>query len=124
MFCEQINAKRICDPVLEAMSAYQLKLRLEIKNCKEMEKVAEMKKDRNEILKELSKRVKRMKEKEVDRIVTEIDTIKDDAKMYEAVCILNKKPPENSYVHDKHRRCVSNIQSMNEIINGHFKEHF
>ena len=83
-----------------------------------------MKKDKNEILKELSKRVKRMKEKEVDRIVTEIDTIKDDAKMYEAVCILNKKPPENSYVHDKHRRCVSNIQSMNEIINGHFKEHF
>ena len=62
-----------------------------------------MTKDGNKILKELSKRVKRMKEKEVDRIVTEIDTIKDDA-----VRILNKKPPENSYVHDKHGRCVTN----------------
>ena len=43
-----------------------------------------------------------MKEKKVDRIVTEIGMIKDDAKMYEAVCILKKKPSENSYVHDKH----------------------
>ena len=116
--------QRIQDPELEILSSEQQKLRLDIENTTDTMRIEVLKKKRKNILKELTKMVAVKKEREVDKIVEEIDSVKDDARMYQAVRFLNKKPPENTFVHDKQGRCVTNKQSMYHIINDHFKKHF
>ena len=118
------RVRKIQDPELEAMSNQQQKLRLEIENCKEADQIQKLKKARKSILNKLSKAVAKRKEEEIDKTVSEICEIQDDARMYAAVRYLNKNRPENTFVHDKDGRCVTNRQSMYEIINNHFKAHF
>ena len=123
-YIENIKAQRIADPELEAMSKQQKKLRIDIENSKEAERIEELKKERKKILKSLTDKVAKRKEDEVDKLVNEIDEIQDDARMYQAVQYLNKKPKENTFVHDKDGRCVTNPQSRYEIVNDYFKKQF
>ena len=113
------------DPEIVTMSNEQQKIRLEIENTSNTEKIAELKTKRKSIQKELTKKVKERREREIDMIVGNIDSAKDDdARMFQAVRYLNRKPPENTFVHDKQGRCVTNKQSMYILINEHFKNHF
>ena len=100
------KAHQIEDQELEAKSAKQQKLRLDIEACSDTAQVSKLKKERKNILRGMSKEVVKRKEKEIDRIVDEIDSIQDDAKMYQAVNFLNKKKPQNSFVHDEKGRGV------------------
>ena len=116
--------KKISDPELERLSTEQQKIRLTILNSKDTTEIEQLKRKRNKILKEMTKQVADRQEKEVDEIVANIDNAKDDARMYQAVKYLHRKPPENSFVHDNKGRCVTNKQSMYNIINEHFKSVF
>ncbi len=122
----QKNTKHrtIHDPEIEKMSSEQQKIRLDISNSADTDEITKLKSKRKIILKELTKKVAEKKEKEVDSIVANIDTAKDDARMFKAVKYLNRKPPENTFVHDKQGRCVTNKQNMYIIINEHFKNVF
>ena len=75
-------------------------------------------------MKSLSDKVAKRKEDEEDKLVNEIDEIQNDARMYQALQYFNVKPKENTFVHDKDGRCVTNPQSRYEIVNDYFKKQF
>ena len=106
------------------MSLEQQNLRLQIENSKDVETILTKRRKRKSILKEMSKLAKKRKHEEMEKIVENIEKAPDDAKMFQAVKYVHRKTAENSFVHDKDGRCVTNKQSMYAIINGHFEEHF
>ena len=60
----------------------------------------QMREERKAIQKRISKEIKRIRENEIDEIVDEIETTKDDAGMFKAAKKIERKPYENPIVHD------------------------
>ena len=106
------------------MSKEQKGLRLEIEKSSDPEKIHQLKAVRKSILKEMSKRVKDIKEKRAEELVNEIETAKDDNRMFKAVKALYTKHKRIHFVHDENERCVSQTQEIYNIIEKHFKDHF
>ena len=121
---KKIKHREVRDPTLAKMSVDQQQLRLQIETCDNVETSTQLRRKRKNVLKEMSKHAKRMRQEEMDKIVGNIEGAPDHAKMYQAVKFVNRKPLENTFVHDEKGRCVTNKQSMYTIINQHFKEHF
>ena len=121
---EHTKHQKFHDPEIQKKSKEQQKIRLDIENSTDTDRIAELKKERKSIQKDLTKMVAARREREVDNIVSNIDSVQDDARMFQAVRYLNRKPPENTFIHDKQGRCVTNKQSMYKIINEHFRNHF
>ena len=48
----------------------------------------------------------------------------DNAKTYQAVKFINRKPLQNLMIHDKAGRNVTKLNAVCKIIRDHFKEHF
>ena len=89
------------------MSKEQQKIRIKIENSSDPNEITEMKSARKKILKELTKKVKEIKNKELDEILKEVDETKDDGKMFKVVKILNQKKYENPFVHNKDGKSVT-----------------
>ena len=121
---KNVKHEKVHDPEIEKMSSEQQKIRLDITNSIDTDEIAKLKLRRKRILKELTTKVAEKQDKEVDSIVANIDTAQDDARMFQAVRYLNRKPPANTFVHDEQGRCVTNKQNMYIIINKHFKNAF
>ena len=94
------------------MSKEQQKIRIKIENSFDPNEITEMKSARKKILKEWTKKVKEIKNKELDEILKEADEPNDDGKMFKAVKILNQKKYENPFVHNKYGKSVTNKQEM------------
>ena len=77
--------------MVEQLSSGRHKLRIRISNTKEGPKKCELKTERNFILNKIHKLVKRNKERELKHQTAEIETLKDNAKIYGAVKILTSK---------------------------------
>ena len=118
----QKNSKS--DHEIEALSEEQKKLKLKIDQCQDHNKICEMKTQRNNIMHQIQNKIHENQEKEIDKVITEIEETKDNTKMYKAIKLLNRKPYENPYINDEEGKRITNEQDMYEAIRNHFQQHF
>jgi exonuclease III len=91
------------DPI-KIMSEKQKELRLRIENTENPERKAELKHKRNQILKEIRRKVREEKEIELDNIVEQIESANHSAEMYKAVKHLNKKARTPMFINEDGKR--------------------
>ena len=63
----------------------QKQLRVKIRNTTDIKKVIELKQKRNNILKNLTKRVNKIKEDRIDATLHELESVNDDHRIFKAV---------------------------------------
>jgi hypothetical protein len=118
------NKKKVDDNQLKKMSEDQGNLHLAITKETDPEKMKEARKERKRIAKEIQTRLKILREEEIDKIVEDIEQLKDDAKMFRAVRNMKKRKFENPTVHDKEGKNVTSPDQVYKVIEEHFKKHF
>ena len=106
------------------MSLEQNQLRVKIRNTTDIEKITELKRKRNNILKNITKRVNKIKEERIDAILHELESVNDDHRMFKAVRKLHQKPFEIPTIHNDKDKIVTSPQGIHKIIQHHFKNHF
>ena len=67
------------------MSLEQKQLRVKIRNTTDIEKTIELRRKKNNILKNMTKRVNKMKEDRIDAILHELESVNDDHGMFKTV---------------------------------------
>ena len=112
------------DNEIEKMSKQQNELRLQISNCKCVKTVRHLKTQRNKILHNISHQIKKNVERELDKKLHEINTIKNDARMFKAVNSLKRKKYENPYIHGTNGKNLTNPADIDNTIRQHFNNHF
>ena len=90
---------------IEQMSSKQKDLRIQISNCNNIDKVKEMKTERNQLLHKIKRKLIEQKEKDLDNKIKEM---KDTCNMFKAVNLLKIKKFENPYVHNENGKNVTN----------------
>ena len=75
-FIKRDKYNKKSDPEIELLSNEQKKLRLNISKCNDSIKVNEMKTKRNNIMHQIQNKIREKKEKELDKIVSEIEEVK------------------------------------------------
>ena len=76
---------------IEQLSMQQKQLRLQIENGKYPGRIKELRKSRKEILKKIRKKVKEVNERRIEAIIDDIESAKDDTRMFKAVKLLTTK---------------------------------
>ena len=121
---KKVSNHQISDPDLERMSKEQKDIRLQIENYKDSEKNKQLRKSRNEILKEMNQKVRDAREKRAEDLVGEVENAKDDTRMFKAAKALHMKHQKIQLVHDDQEQCVSQPQEVQKILEQHFMKHF
>ena len=67
------------------MSLEQKQLRVKIRNTTDIEKTIELRRKKNNILKNMTKKVNKMKEDRIDEILHELESVNDDHGMFKTV---------------------------------------
>ena len=98
------------------MSLEQKQLRVKTRNTTDIEKIIELKRKRNNILKNMTKRVNKIKEKRIDAILHELEIVNDDHRMFKAVKKLHQKPFENLTIYNDKGKIVTSPQEVHKII--------
>ena len=111
------------DELLQEWSMQQKESRLQIEKSKDSTKILSLKAERKAILKQ-KKRKKELREKEIDEILKEVDSTKDDNKMFKAIKALHCKKKKVQFVNDEKGKSVSNPQEIYKVIEKHFKSQF
>ena len=95
-------------------------MRQKISNCKEVEKINNIKTERNEILQRIRDIVKKHKEQLLENKLSDINNAKANVQMFKVVKILNRKQYETPSIHDKKGKSITNKQEIHNIIREHF----
>ena len=103
------------------MSLERKQLRVEIRN---IEEITELKRKRKNILKNLTKEVKEIKEKQVDAILHDLESVNNDCRMFKAVKEIHRKPSKNPTIYNDKGKVVIGPQTVHKIIQNHSKNHF
>ena len=77
------------------MSLEQKQLPVKIRNTTDIEKIIELRRKRNNILKSMTKRVNEIKEDQIDAILHELESADDDHRMFKTVKKIHQRPFEN-----------------------------
>jgi hypothetical protein len=112
------------DPRVARLSDRQKSIRMQINACRDPAKMRELRAERNSIMHEIRSRNTENREKEIDQLVSEIDSYHDHTKMFKASKALNRKAYENPYVTDSIGKRITNAQDMYGEIRDHFSKHF
>ena len=123
-FVNKSKNHTVIDKELEMMSNEQKELRVKIAYSNDPSKYEVLKKSRNKALKQIHRRVKMLKDCEINQILKEMNGTKNDAQMYKAVKKLNMKQLENPFVFNKNNQIITNPQEIYDIVETHFKSHF
>ena len=115
---------QIPDELLQEWSIQQKESRLQIEKSKDSTKILSLKAERKAILKQMKKRKKELREKVIDEILKEVDSTKDDNKMFKAIKALHCKKKKVTFVNDEEGKSVSNPQEIYKVIEKHFKLQF
>ena len=118
------NSNNIYCDEIAILSQQQKHLRQKIANCKEVEKINNMKTERNKILHQIRDRVKKHKEQLLEKKLSDINNAKDNALLFKAVKMLNRKQYENPSIHDKKGKSITNKQEIHNVMKEHFSNHF
>ena len=106
------------------MSKLQKEVCILINLSDDPEQIRELRHKRNIISHNIRKTQIENHERDLDKRIQEINTIKDSAKMFKAVNTLKRKPFENPYVNDAEAKRVCNPQEIHTEVRNHFKKHF
>ena len=113
------------DIELEEMSKEQKDLRVQIENgCIDSSKVDLLRNRRNQIMHNMRRRKRKVREENLDKQIEEIEKFKDNAKMFEVIKNLRRKSLDNPYIHDAKGRKVTNAKEIHNILYEHFKAKF
>ena len=118
------DSRKVDDEEIKELSNKQKEIRIEMMNEKRVDKVRALRVRRKEIQKVIEKRLKTIREAEIDEIAEEIESTKDDARMFKAMKKVERKPFENPMVHDKDNKCITEPQQLYETITEYFKQQF
>ena len=113
--CARLKNGRVSNAAVEELSEKQKKLRIQISDIDNAEKVEKLRSERNSILKEIQRINNEEKEKELDEKISEIEKMKDSAMMFKSVREIGRKRLENPFVHDEKGRHVTNPKEIHEI---------
>ena len=83
-----------------------------------------MRQIRNNIPKNMTKTVNKIKEDRTDGILHELESVNDDDRMFKAVKKLHQKLFENPTIYNYKSKFVTSPQEVHRIIHHHFKNHF
>ena len=117
-----VERNQIADSQLIMWSVEQKEMRLKIERCRATVEVDRMKRQRQEILKKMTRRKKMLREEEVDRILADVEQTKDDNRMFKAVKSLHTRRKQIMFVQDDEGKNVSSPQEIYKVINKYFKE--
>ena len=123
-FVEKEKPREVKDEKISKMSSEQRDIKMKMMKEKDPETLQQLKEGRKKIQKAIKKEIKLIREKEIDTIVSEIESTKDDARMFKATKKLERKPFENPVVHDKEGKNVTEPQQMYSIVKDHFQKQF
>ena len=88
-------------------------------------KTKELRKSRNKTIKEIKSSLKDEREKQIDKVVENIEkSTHNDNMMFKAVKDLQKGKRENLFVHNNKGKRVIEESKIIEIVSQHFHEHF
>ena len=120
------NRTKHDDEKLAELSQKQKQLKNEADSCQSKDKRREINKNRNNVMKEIRKRVRYNEDKKLDKQLIQIEAYKDDSnKCYQAIRILNsKKPKKPLIVHGKDMMYAGSEKEQASIITEHFKNIF
>ena len=79
---------------------------------------------RKRVQKEIQQKLATKREEEIDKIVNDVKSAKDDVKMFKAVRNMKRKRFENPTVHDKENKNVTTPDQVYKIIEEYFKDQF
>ena len=106
---------------IEELSNEQKKIRIEISNTQNTEKIVELRKKRNKVIKEIKKELKSIRESNIDEIIKEIDDAPHDMKMYKSIKRLKAPTKKNNIiVHDDDGKRIINEKEKYQAIKEHF----
>ena len=88
------------------MSLEEKQLRVEIRNTTDIRKIIELKRKKNNIPKNMTKRVNKIKEEQIDAILYQLESVNDDHRMFKAVKKLHQKPFENPNMYNDKGKVV------------------
>ena len=114
----------IFDPEVEQLSNRSSKLREVIYNTDDVSINQKLRKERNQITKRIKTKLRRIHEKQIDKIVEEIETTKDDNRMFAAVKLLKSNRKFNTFVYDKEKKRITNKKEIHNIICEYFSSKF
>ena len=123
-YVKRLRKDEMEDQQIEEMSKKQKKLRVEKENSKDTSKVKILKKERKSILKKITTRMKNLREEKIKNIINEVESAKDDTRMFKAVKELYLKRKKINFVQDEEGKNRCQPQEIYNIIEKHFKEHF
>ena len=98
-------------------------IRIEINNSTNIEQVTKFRKERNQILKQIREIQIEIRNRNIDKVVKQIDEAQNDRKMYTAIKMLNRSErKENNFMHDKQGKSITNQNEINKLIKEHFNQ--
>ena len=95
------NTKKSEDEEVVELSKQQLKLKNDINACKDKNRRAEMRRERNTILNKIHKRLQDIENKKTEQILEELENSKDDStRMFKAIKLLKIQEPKKRILVD------------------------
>ena len=124
-YVKKIKRKDEYSPKINELSELQMKMRLDINCCTDVQKRQTLKRKRNETMKEIHNELKTVSQSEIDRITKDVESAKGDRHTFKAVQRLKEhKSKENTYVHDKKGKTVHNEGKKYKLVKEHFESQF
>ena len=107
---------------IEKLSQEQKEKRMQINNSSNVKKILKLRKDRNQIIKQIKKKQEEVRNRNIDKTIEQINGAQNDRRMYTAIKALSKVERENNFVYDDKGNCVTNPKEINQLVKEHFKQ--
>jgi len=114
------------DVTIQKLSEEQKHIRLQIDNSQNIEKIKNLKKKRNVILKTIHKEVKKQQEEKLINEIEDIEKCKNDSqRMFKAIKVIQKKKSNGPIlIKNNQNEFIGNTKEKIKIISEHFKKTF
>ena len=119
-----IDPKVKRDETLDKLSEEQKHLRVEMNNSNCPETKRELKTERNKVMNKIHEHLKKRQIEELESKTSEIESLKDGARMFQAVRELTRSKPTALIVKNKDGEVVAQPEEAAEQVAGHFKSLF
>ena len=115
---------RTPDTEISNLSQFQKELIIKINNTKEDSKKIELKKERNEVLHQIRKKVTQLRNEELNKQAEAVSTAQIDNVMFSAVKALNREKFENPKLEDSEGKLITNPNEILKTVANHFENKF
>lgn len=114
------KAKTAHCPIIEQLSAQQLELKLQINNTQCPLTAQQLQRQRNKTLAKIRERIRLLRDRDIDKRTSEIESLKDNAQMFRAVHELTNTRPSKLIIKNNSNEIVGQEKEAAEIVAKHF----